>query len=144
MSDAVVRAACVANFAAHTKDCSGFVKAVGAQIGVPLAGLANDIVDTIRAGGDWVALADGAAAAAAANNGQFVVAGLRGDEQAKADVHGHVVVVVAGPLDPAHGKYPHGYWGSLGGAPGSDQTLNFAWNVADRDNVTYAAHDLPA
>ena len=31
-----VRAACAANFAAHQGDCSGFVKAVATQIGVPL------------------------------------------------------------------------------------------------------------
>ncbi len=72
-----------------------------------------------------------------------MVAGLRGDEQATPDPHGHVVIVVGGPLDPTHGKYPHAYWGSLGGTPGQDETLNYAWVAADRDRITYAATDIP-
>ena len=56
------------------------------------------------------------------------------------DAHGHVVVVIAGPL--AHGAYPTAYWGSLGGDPGRADTLNDAWTVADRDRISYAAHDI--
>ena len=55
--------------------------------------------------------------------------------------HTVVVVVVAGePL--AHGKYPFAYWGRLGGGGMKDQTVNWAWRQEDRDNVTYAAHDI--
>jgi hypothetical protein len=86
-------------------------------------------------------LADGVAAAASAAAGKFVVGGLLGSEQAVPDLHGHVVVIVAGPL--AHGLYPSAYWGSLGGTPGRDQTINWAWTANDRDRVTYAAQDLP-
>jgi hypothetical protein len=110
-------------------------------VGVPLAGLANVIVDTLRAGGDWTALPDGPAAAASAAAGKLVIAGLKGSEQTNPDPHGHVVVVVAGPL--AQGKYPSAYWGRLGGGGQEDETINFAWRAGDRDRVTYAEHDIP-
>lgn len=137
-----VTAACAACFAAHAGDCSGFARAVAARLEVPLSGMANDIADTLRAGtGGWTTLPDGAAAAASAQAGKLVLAGLRGDQQAEPDAHGHVVVVVPGEL--ARGAYPTAWWGSLGGRPGRGRTLNFAWTEADRDQVTYAAHDLP-
>jgi len=94
----------------------------------------------LRAGGPWVALADGPAALASAQAGKLVVAGLRGDEQASPNPHGHVVVVVDGPLD--RNMYPSAYWGQLGGAGAECKTINWAWTVQDRDKVTYAAHDL--
>ena len=138
-----VVAACQANFARNAGNCSGFVRAVAADLGIAIDPNANadGITDTLRAGPPWAVLADGLSAADAAADGKFVVAGLRGDEQAKPDEHGHVVVVVAGPL--AHDKYPTAWWGSLGGHPGQGQTLNWAWNTQDRDNITYAAQDLP-
>jgi hypothetical protein len=128
--------ACKASFEANKGDCSGFARSVAGLLGVPLAGLADDIVNTLRGGGNWVALADGVAAAASAATGAFVLAGLRGDEQAKPDAHGHVVVVTGPPL--AHDAYPTAWWGSLGGTPGQGQTLNYAWTVDDRDKVSYA------
>lgn len=131
---------CEADFAAHQSDCSGFVKAVAADLDITIRGLANDIVNEIRGGGTWRTLPDGVAAAASAASGKFVVAGLRGDEQSDPDVHGHVVVVVAGPL--ARDRYPRGYWGQLGGTGCKFQTTNFAWNEQDRDRVTYAERDL--
>lgn len=139
MSDQVI-AACIREFPAHSGDCSSFVKAVGADVGVTIEGVANDIVDTLRAGGDWVALADGPAALASARAGKLVLAGLRGDEQAVRNAHGHVVVVVDGPLD--RNLYPSAYWGQLGGTGAECKTINWAWTVQDRDRVTYGAHDL--
>jgi hypothetical protein len=85
-------------------------------------------------------LPDGVTARASAQAGKFVMAGPKGSEQAHPDVHGHVVVVVDGPL--AHNAYPSSYWGSLGGQPGRNQTLNFAWAVEDRDRFSYAEHSL--
>jgi hypothetical protein len=139
-----VRDACEANFAAHSGDCSGFARAVATQLGVTLTGLANDIVDTLRGGGAWTALADGIAASQQAAAGKLVVGGLKGSEQASPDPHGHVVVVVqlTEGQQLAHGKYPYAYWAKLGGVGDKDQTVNWAWNEQDRDNVTYAAHDL--
>jgi hypothetical protein len=136
-----VKDACEACFAAHANDCSGFVRAVGDRLGVAITGLANDIVDTIRNSPDWTVLDDGVAAAAQAAAGRLVIGGLRGDEQAHPDAHGHVVVVVAGqPL--ARRKYPFAYWGRLGGGGIRNQTVNWAWRAEDRDNVTYAAHAI--
>src|SRR6266851_6299169 len=109
-----VKDACEANFAAHANDCSGFARAVAAQLGAPLTGLANQIVDTIRSSAQWTQLADGIAAEHSAAAGKLVLGGLRGDEQANPD-----------PARPrrrdrgrnavAHGKYPFAYWGRLGG-----------------------------
>jgi hypothetical protein len=56
-----------------------------------------------------------------------------------------VVVVVATPAGQqlAHGKYPFAYWGRLGGGGMRNQTVNWAWRAEDRDNVTYATHEIP-
>jgi hypothetical protein len=137
----VVKNACDDCFAASANDCSGFVRAVSDRLGVTLTGLANQIVDTIGDSAEWTVLEDGVEAAAEAAAGRLVIGGLRGDEQAHPDAHGHVVVVVAGqPL--AHGKYPFAYWGRLGGGGMRDQTVNWAWRAEDRNNVTYAAHEI--
>ena len=135
-----VRDACEACFEAHKDDCSGFVRAVGATLNVTIDGLANDIVKTIKTGGPWRPLADGVAAQASAHAGKLVVAGLRGDEQFSHSNHGHVVVVVDGPL--AHDRYPSAYWGRLGGVGAQFETTNWAWNEHDRDRVSYAEHDV--
>jgi hypothetical protein len=144
MPDAV-KDACQACFAANANDCSAFARAVAQQVGVTLNGLANQIVDTIRNSADWTVLADGTAAAAAAVDGKLVIGGLRGDEQTHPDEHGHVVVVVPTPAGQplAHGNCPFAYWGRLGGGGMRNQTTNWAWREEDRDNVTYAAHDIP-
>ena len=135
-----VIAACEAEWEAHKSDCSGFAKAVAAQLNVTLNGLANDIVDEIAAV-PWTQLADGPSAAACAGAGQFVLAALKGANQVVPDAHGHVVVVVQGPL--ADGRYPTAYWGKLGGVGAKDQTINWAWRAGDRDNVVYGAITPP-
>ncbi len=58
---------------------------------------------------DWTPLTpgDGAAAKNQADAGLLVIAGLKGADQANPDPHGHVVVVVSGPLDR---QYPTAYW----------------------------------
>ncbi|HEV2334663.1 MAG TPA: hypothetical protein VGS13_04130 [Stellaceae bacterium] len=141
MPDAArIKAVCEACFDANEDDCSKFARAVAAGLGVSLAGSANNIVDTIEGVPGWVALDDGVAAADAAENGKFVLGGLRGSDQANPSEHGHVVVVVGPPL--AHGAYPSAYWGRLGGGGQRNQTVNFAWNAEDRDSVSYASHDL--
>jgi hypothetical protein len=138
----IVRDACEACFDAHKDDCSGFVRAVAASLGVTLQGLADDIVVTIRTDPGWRQLPDGNAAAQSAEAGRLVIAGLKGSEQAHPDPHGHVAVVVDGPVE--RDACPTAYWGSLGGKPGKALTINFAWTVDDRDHVTYAEHDVAA
>lgn len=120
-------AACEARWEANKANCSGFVRAVAADLGIGLSGQANDIVDFIAA--NWWPIADGVAARDWAEAGYLVVGGL------KAAGNGHVVVVVPGPL--AHGKYPTAYWGKLNGVGKKKTTLNFAWTAADRDDVAY-------
>jgi hypothetical protein len=137
-----VRGACESCFEAHKNDCSGFVRAVGAAPGVEIEGLADDIVDALRHDRAWRTLPDGVAAAASALAGNLVVAGLRGNEQFHPNVHGHVVVIVSGPL--ARERYPSAYWGSLGGVPAKFETINFAWTEQDRNCVAYAEQPLPA
>jgi hypothetical protein len=137
-----VQEACEACFEANQHDCSGFVRAVAKQLGVTINGLANEIVDTIRSSTEWRAVPDGTTAAARAAAGQLVIGGMRGDEQFEHSNHGHVVVVVDGPL--AHGRYPTAYWGRLGGEGSKNETINWAWTEHDRDRVSYAEHDLPA
>src|ERR1044071_6703034 len=128
-----IRQACEDCFNEHENDCSGFARAVAAELDIPLNGLANDIVETIGSGGNWVELDDGVAAADAAENGKFVIGGLKGSDQAHPSEHGHVVVVVGRPL--AHDAYPSAYWGRLGGGGRRNMTVNWAWNSEDRDNV---------
>lgn len=70
-------------------NCSGFVHAVTSDLGIPISGLANSMVDTLSSSAVWVHLGhDGAQAQSYANRGYFVLGGL------KAHGHGHVVVVV--------------------------------------------------
>ncbi|MBE7213474.1 MAG: hypothetical protein INR65_20860, partial [Gluconacetobacter diazotrophicus] len=134
-----IRAACEQQWPAHRGDCAGFVRAVGSELGVAVSGDANRIAAALLAGGAWHGLEDGRAAAQAAADGRFVVGGLSGDRQAEPGPHGHVVVVVEGPL--RDGRYPTAYWGSLGGTPACNRTVNWAWTAADRDKVAYAAYD---
>jgi hypothetical protein len=136
-----VRQVCEAGFDAHQHDCSGFARAVASELNVPLQGLANDIVETLRTSPDWTRLRDGSAAAESAKAGKLVIGGLKGGEQAHPDPHGHVVVVVEGPLN--RNAYPSAYWGRLGGGGAKDKTINYAWRPEDRDRVSYAAHNIP-
>ena len=136
-------AVCEANWDAHKSDCSGFVKAVSSALGVTTFqpdDNADSIMDKLRSG-DWTALevGNGLMAKTQADAGVLVVAGLKGAEQVQPDPHGHVVVVVAGPLDAAHGQYPTGYWGRLGSVGAKATSLNFAWRAGDRDQVGYFA-----
>lgn len=130
---------CEADFDAHSGDCSGFAKAVASDLGIQLTGLADDICDQIQ-GSDWNQLTDGVAAKQMADAGFLVIGGLRGADNVPPQSHGHVVVVVSGPL--AHDKYPTAYWGKLGGVGSKDQTVNYAWNAASRDLAIYAAKPL--
>ncbi len=132
--DEKVRQACVSRYEANKGDCSAFVRAVAGDLGISLTGNADEIVDKIR-GADWSIVADGRAAKDAAESGLFVLVGLKGADHHQPRAHGHVAVIVGGGL--AHGKYPTGYWGSLGGNPGANKTINWAWTEDDRDSVLY-------
>jgi hypothetical protein len=140
---------CEANWDAHRSDCSGFVKAVAAALAVQTftdVDNADAIVDKLRAAASWTPLrsGDGTEAKAMADAGQFVIGGLKGSDQLNPDQHGHVVVVVTGPLDSSHGEYPTAYWGKLGSIGAKAKAINFAWRAVDRDHVGYFAKSLDA
>ena len=133
-------AACQRNLLEFSNDCSGFVRAVADECGVLLTGDANEIVDTLA--GSSYPLADGVAAATAARRGDLVVGGV------KASGHGHVVVVVDGPV--RNNKYPYAFWGQYHGVVFKDATLNagftrghgtvnWAYDRTARDQIVYAA-----
>jgi hypothetical protein len=137
---------CEQEYPGNNDDCNKFLKAVSGDLSITLF-QPNDNADAIvqrlrdaTATGTWTKLIDGPDGKAKADAGRFVIAGLKGADHNPPRAHGHVAVVVSGPL--AFGKYPTGYWGSLDGTPGQKQTLNYAWNTRDRDNVEYYATTL--
>ena len=132
--------ACKAAFPANSGDCSAFVRAVGSRVGVELQGNADSIVGHIET--NWTPLTNIDDVLAAVDRGDLVVAGMRGADQEQPSAHGHVVVVVSGPL--AHGKYPTAYWGRLHGTGEQAKTLNFAWRKGDRDRISYGCTPLGA
>jgi hypothetical protein len=134
--------ACEAVWKANSTDCNHFLKAVAQTLGVTFFDAswnANRIVDELMrvatySPSRWQALASANDARAAAEAGNFVVAGTRGSDTG--DVHGHVAVVVAGPMHPTR-HVPHGYWGRLGGVGAKNCTLNWAWLVKDLSALKY-------
>lgn len=124
--------------------CNKFVIAVAAKLGVTLSGVADKIVDEI-AGPGWTPLDyDGAAAAAAAEQGKLVIGAQKGSKHVPPADEGHVVVVVKGDL--AFDKYPTAFWGSdvdkIREKGGGDHTVNYAYNKDSRDSVNYASIDV--
>jgi hypothetical protein len=126
---------------ANANDCNHFVKAVCGEFGITLVGSADPIIAQITGPGWTHHGTSGPRAAAAAAAGELVIGGM--SSTALGDAHGHVVVVVDGPLD--RDKYPTAYWGSLNprirdaGAAGT--TINFSFSQADRDKVVYASRN---
>jgi|GEM_PF-575932 len=134
---ALIIQTCQSDWDAHKDDCSGFAKAVATALGVTITGLADDIYGEIQ-GPDWTPIPDGPSAKEKADDGWFVLAALTGAQHVPPQSHGHVAVVVSGPLDPTHNQYPTGYWGQLGGVGMEDTPLNYAWNNASIGSVIYA------
>jgi hypothetical protein len=133
--------ACESKFAVNKGDCNIFAIAVASDFNITLSGLADDIVDEIQTG-EWIKLNDGIEAKAKADEGLFVIAGLKSVDTIPRATHGHLVVVLSGPL--ARDKYPTAMWGSLAGilpSPGKN-TINYSWNKASRDRVIYAARQI--
>lgn len=139
MSSRDIIAVCQRNIALFSNDCSGFVRAVANACGVFIVGDANAIVASLDFG---KRLPNGVAAQESAAAGDLVIAGLQ------APRHGHVVVVVNGPLN--RGRYPYSFWGRYRGMTIGDATmnvgfthghgcLNYAFDVNDRERVKYAA-----
>lgn len=145
-ADRIVEA-CKTRWPADKGSCNGFVIAVASELGVDLAGTADQILDAITApGSGWKELADGVAAKAAAGQGKLVVAGLRSRDFSKKEDHGHVVIVVPGAMNPG-GWAPAAYWGSLNpevakkGAGGSPLSLCFIEVDGKNSKFEYRSYD---
>jgi len=143
---AAIRDSCERRWDAFKADCSGFLKAVGADFleAVP-SGQADAIVESLRAAAGWTHVENGAIAARHADEGKIVFGGLKSDELNPPRDNGHVVVVVSGAL--VNGRYPKAYWGVLNGTGKKDEGVNWAFNAKDRDRVDYfsrAVDKVPA
>lgn len=132
-------AVCQDGITRFPNDCAGFVRSIANASGVLLFGNANAIVLNLGAGRR---LHDGVAAQRAAAAGELVIGGVQESG------HGHVVVVVDGPMN--RGRYPYAFWGQYHGLTISRETtnvgftrghgtINYAFNAATRDSVQYAA-----
>jgi hypothetical protein len=154
-----VEAACSRSLPGNEHDCSGFVRAVAANLMVFLPGAsgnASSQVDFMRFVREVPALfrdlGSGSAvedvAVEQARLGNFVVCGLTADElnressrkaQKKVVNNGHVAVVA-----PATGSggWPLAWWGQLGGSPGRRQTLSKCFRAGDRSSIHYFVYVL--
>ena len=122
-------------------NCSGFLKQVAKEQGITLEGRANDIIEFIKT--HWELVPTAALAAQAAADGSFVIALLSGPEHADHRDHGHVAVVLPGPLQvrgsgETGGAYPL-VWcaGGKGGKSDGTKTVGDVWMACDRNNVKY-------
>lgn len=117
-------------------NCSGFVKAVAKELGVPIPETANadGIMDAVAK--NWKQVTSGAEAASLASTGAVVLAGLKGGSHQPARQNGHVAIVISGKLYKE--KYPPVWGGSTGGAQSQgEKTVGEVWNRTDRDKVAY-------
>ena len=145
---------CKSSWPTYQADCSGFVKAVCAGLGVAMsAGLADDIVGYFRdAANTWEQLEDvtdcagnvttrkEVLAKARADTGELVLCGLTSGELGQP--HGHVAVIVSGDLVFSglnNNYYPLAYWGKLGGVGGENKGLSYSFGTGSINEVTYAA-----
>lgn len=127
----------------NKNNCSGFVKAVAKEVGVPLPETAdaNGIADLVKK--KWKNVKSGSEAAQLAGTGAFVLAVLKGSEHSPERSNGHVAIVVSGKL--YKNKYPAVWGGSIGGAQSQgDKTVGEVWNTRDRDSVEYYAYGMTA
>ena len=141
MSARDIIAICQRTLRVYPNDCAAFVRAVAHECRVPIAGDANFIASVLLSVGK---LSDGVCAARAAASGQLVIAGL------DAPGHGHVAVVVDGPVN--RGKYPYAFWGQYHGLSIGNEvlnigftrghgTLNWAFKPDDLIRVKYASFE---
>jgi len=138
-------AACTKHWPGQTHDCSGFVRAVAADLGVTLTGQANQIYDQIHQR-PWTAIGTGnnttAVAGLSAAEGNFVVGASRGAD------NGHVAIIV--DYQNAFASYPAderntaiGFWGSMRSVGGRDYTkITESWGTATMEGTYFAYLDI--
>lgn len=135
MSKEEILAACKKHYDVYADDCSGFVRAVAKELGYPLAGNANALVDYLDK--SWTKI-DRAKAVELAKAGTLVIAGLKSSDHNPPRSNGHVVIVVDGTL--YHNKYPPVWGGSIAGPVAQSKgtkTVGEVWRSTDRDTVRY-------
>jgi hypothetical protein len=135
MSKETILAACKKQFDLYSDDCSGFVRAVAKDLGYPLAGNANTLVDYFDK--SWTKI-DRVRAVELVKAGTLVIAGLNSADHNPPRPNGHVVIVVDGPL--YHDKYPSVWGGSIAGPVARSKgtkSVGEVWNPKDRDAVRY-------
>ncbi len=135
MTKEAILAACKKHFDLHSDDCSGFVRAVAKELGYPLYGNANALVDHLE--GNWKKV-DLATAVKLAQDGTLIIGALKSSEHSPPRNNGHVVIVVDGAL--YNGKYPPVWGGSIAAAQSKGtKTVGEVWRKTDRDAVRYYA-----
>lgn len=128
-------AACRKWYATFSNDCSGYVRAVTRELGHPVDGNADGIMNELARSAAWESI-DRETAVASAREGKLIVAGLKSSEHNPTANHGHVVIVVDGPL--YHDKYPLVWGGSIGSAQSrGTKSVGEVWRRSDRDHVHY-------
>jgi hypothetical protein len=134
----LVEQACTDLFEANKDDCAKFAKAIASRFRIKLTGQADDIFSQIQQA-PWAPvpgndLEAAASAARFATQGYLVMGALRSGDLGES--HGHVVVVVSGPL--VGGRYPLAYWGSIEqGNEGAHRGVNYAFRHPSCDRVRY-------
>lgn len=135
MTKEEIVAACRKWYSTYSNDCSGFVRAVTAELGHPVSGNANGIMNELATSSSWEKI-DRAAAVEAVKTGTLVIAGLKAADHHPARNNGHVVIVIDGPL--YRDTYPLVWGGSIGNAQSKGtKTVGEVWNKSDRDSVLY-------
>lgn len=128
-------AACQKWYSTFSNDCSGFVRAVTAELGHPVSGNADGIMNELSRSPAWESI-DRDTAIASAREGKLIIAGLKSSEHNPVASNGHVVIVVDGPL--YRNTYPLVWGGSIGSAQSrGTKSVGEVWRRSDRDEVRY-------
>ena len=138
-------AACTKHWPGQTHNCSGFLKAVAAELNVTLTGQANQIYDQIRQR-PWIAIGTGSNATAVAGltaaEGNFVVGASRASD------NGHVAIIVDylnafASYSPAERNKAVGFWGSMSSVGGKEYTkITESWGATTMEGAYFAYLDI--
>jgi hypothetical protein len=137
-------AACIKHWPGQKHDCSGFVKAVAADLGVSLSGQANDIYKQIRSAG-WTAIGTGLKASriagVSASEGNFVVGA------SQATPNGHVAIIVDyrnafDSYDPKDRSKAVAFWGSKGSVGEEYYRITESWSSTAMESVYFAYRNV--
>ena len=121
--------ACEKHWSAHKGNCSGFVKAVAAEIGIFLPDKkADPIIEYLSewTRASWWKIGSPKDAGTLAEEGYFVLACLTSTDSGRAN--GHVAVVTSG-YKSSHRGDPRGYWGTLDAVGRKNQTMNWSFDM---------------